>query len=213
MPYHLTKWPTRLAAVWTAVAVSATVAAAQSSVSGRAYGVSVQTPTASQSQTPLAVLPSTGQGDGQIAQASGDAVNVPGTLSSQFLNSVTTGALSAGKSGAQSVATVGEVNLLGGLIRAARVVALASATNAGSGTISDANGSSFEGLQVNGVPMADDVAPNTRVTLPGVGYVVLNQQIQSASGITVNMIHVVLQGLLGNQIGEIIVCSATSSVN
>lgn len=213
MRYHLTKWPTRLAAVLLALAMSATAATAQSSVSARAYGVYVQTPTASQSQTPLAVLPVTGQADGQIAQASGDAVNVPGALSSEFLNSVTTGALSAGKSGAQSVATVGEVNLLGGLITASRVFALASATSTGSSVISDANGSSFEGLQVNGVPMGDDVAPNTRVSLPGVGYVVLNEQVQDASGITVNMIHVVMQDLFGSQIGEIIVGSATSRVN
>ncbi len=63
--------------------------------------------------------------------------------------------------------------------------------------------------------------------LPGVGYVVLNEQSVtgdgvSTSGITVNMIHVVLQqpilGILGQVIGyqtvgNIIVGSASSSVN
>src|SRR2546427_507414 len=57
-------------------------------------------------------------------------------------------------------------------------------------------------------------APNTRVSLPGVGYVVLNEQIASGgAGITVNMIHVVLQNALtGLTTGEIIVASAFSSV-
>ena len=72
-----------------------------------------------------------------------------------------------------------------------------------------------------------DPAPNTRVDLPGVGYAVLNEQSLTGdgvttSGITVNMIHVVLQqpilGFLGQVIGyqtvgNIIVGSATSSVN
>ncbi|HMG17372.1 MAG TPA: choice-of-anchor P family protein, partial [Gemmatimonadales bacterium] len=67
---------------------------------------------------------------------------------------------------------------------------------------------------------------NTRMTLPGVGYVLLNEQRPSGdgvttSGMTVNMIHVVLQepvlGLLGQitgyrTVGNIVVGSATSSV-
>jgi len=83
---------------------------------------------------------------------------------------------------------------------------------------------------VNGVAISSDVAPNTRLDLPGVGYAVLNEQSLtgdgvSSSGITVNMIHVVLQSLTGGgcgllgclpgvlaTTGEIIVGSATSSV-
>jgi len=74
---------------------------------------------------------------------------------------------------------------------------------------------------VNGVQL-DDPAPNTRVDLPGVGYALLNEQIPTSGGITVNMIHVILQqpvlGLFGQvtgvrTIGDIIVGSATSSVN
>ncbi len=212
---NLRKWPTRLAAVVMVLGLSAAVpaGAVAQSVSGQAYGVYVQTPTVSQDASPLAVLPSVSQGDGQMAEASGDALSVPGALSSEFLNSVTTGALSGVRAGAQSIATVGEVTILGGLITASRVFGVATATKVGSTTISDAYGSTFENLVVNGVSVADDVAPNTQISLPGVGYVVLNEQIQSASGITVNMIHVVLQGLFGATIGEIIVGSATSRVS
>jgi len=66
-----------------------------------------------------------------------------------------------------------------------------------------------------------DPAPKKRMDLPGVGYVVFNEQIPTgdgvtSSGITVNMIHVVLQqlGLFGYETtGEIIVGSASSGVN
>lgn len=215
MRYNHTKWPTRLAAIATVLVLSfaATASAAAQSVSGEAYGAYVQTPVASQGKSPVATLPSEGLGDGQMAEASGDAMSVPGAFSSELLTSVTTGASGAGKAGAQSIATVAEVSILNGLITASRVFGVASATRAGGTTVSDANGSSFEGLSVNGVSVADDVAPNTRMSLPGVGYVVLNEQIQSASGITVNMIHVVLQGLFGSKVGEIIVGSASSRVS
>ena len=85
---------------------------------------------------------------------------------------------------------------------------------------SNAEGSSLANLVVNGVQVSDP-APSTRMDLPGVGYVVFNEQIPTgdgvtSSGITVNMIHVVLQqlGLFGYETtGEIIVGSASSGVN
>ena len=207
-----------------ASAAPARVAMAQS-VSGRAYGAYVQTPVVSQSQTPLAVLPSVAPGDGQMAEASGDQLYLAGTLSSEMLTSLTTGATGAGKASAQSVATVADVSILSGLITASRVIGVATSTKVGSATVSNALGSAFEGLSVNGVSVGDTPAPNTQISLPGVGYVVLNEQIQSASGITVNMIHVVLQTVTGGgctllgclpsvttTVGEIIVGSATSRV-
>ena len=61
-------------------------------------------------------------------------------------------------------------------------------------------------------------APNTRMDLPGVGYVVLNEQTVTGDGIssssmTVNMIHVYLRdALTGVTTGEIVVGSAQSAV-
>jgi len=55
------------------------------------------------------------------------------------------------------------------------------------------------------------------MALPGVGYVVLNEQVPTGdgvhtSGLTVNLVHVVLQNALtGTQTGEIVLGSATSS--
>jgi hypothetical protein len=110
------------------------------------------------------------------------------------------------------------VNILNGLITADEVVANVMSSASQSGAFSDAAGSTFTNLTVAGRSLSGDqaVAPNTNVSLPGVGYVVLNEQIPSgdgvtSSGLTVNMIHVYLQSLLGSA-GEIIVGSATSSV-
>src|SRR5439155_514142 len=59
-----------------------------------------------------------------------------------------------------------------------------------------AYGTQFTGLSVAGVPVGGTQAPNTKITLPGVGYVVLNQQTSSIGAVSANMtvigIHVVV---------------------
>jgi hypothetical protein len=174
--------------------------------SAGSYGVSVRTATVNQTSASV-TLPS----DGSVAQTQATDVTVPSFVSAQDAFATASGATDGTLSDAVSSATLGTVNILNGLITADGVVAMATST------IGNCNGdgSSIGNLVVNGVQL-DDPAPNTRVDLPGVGYVVLNEQIAAAGGITVNMIHVVLQqeGLLGTQtVGDIIVGSATSSVN
>ena len=197
--------------------------AAAQAVSGQAFGVFVNTPVASQVQAPLAVLPAISGTDGDIAHADADVLGVPNTLSSGFLNSTATGAIGTTQTSAQSVATVANVDILNGLITAGEVIATVTSTRATNGAASNANGSTFENLVVAGVPVTSgdaSVAPNTQRSLPGIGYVVLNEQIPSGdgvttSGMTVNMIHVYLQNFVAGiptPAGEIIVGSATSSV-
>lgn len=176
------------------------------------FGVAVRTATVNQ-KTPAAVLPS----DGSVGQNQASDVTVGTFVTAQDAFATATGASDDALSDAVSSATLGTVSILNGLITADGVVAMASSTVGNS----NAEGSSLGNLVVNG-EQVDDPAPNTRVNLPGVGYVVLNEQIPTSGGITVNMIHVVLQqavlGLLGGvtgyrTIGDIIVGSATSSVN
>ena len=106
----------------------------------------------------------------------------------------------------------------GGAITADIVTAVATAYFGQFTGGSDGEGSGFTNLVVNGEAITTEVAPNTRVDLPGVGYAVLNEQIPTGDGLTswgmtVNMIHVVLQdALLGLTTGEIIIGSASSSV-
>ncbi len=186
-----------------------------------AFGISVSTPTANQ-KTPYAVLP-TGEA---MATDQGQNVSVPGYVTAQDLFTIVTGdADDVDGSNAVSSATLGVVSLLNGLITADGVVAVASSTVGDNAVGSNAEGSSLGNLVVGGVEVSDPAA-NTQMNLPGVGYVILNEQSPSGdgvttSGLTVNMIHVVLQqpilGLLGQvvgyqTVGNIIVGSATSSV-
>ena len=81
------------------------------------------------------------------------------------------------------------------------------------------DGSTLVGLVVNGASYGDEApTPNTQVNLPGVGYVVLNEQIPTgdgvhSTGLTVNMIHVYLIGPLGTPTGDIVVGTAQSAAS
>lgn len=202
--------------VW---ALALAVPASAQTVRGQAYGAYVNTPLASVSWTPMATLPSVAPGDGAMADAEADAVNAAGALQSNYLTSVTAGASGKDEVSSESVASVADVRILNGLITAESVVGIASSYADGATAASEASGSTFENLVVNGTRLTSGdgtVAPNTRIALPGVGYAVLNEQVRtgdgvSSSGITVNMIHVVLQNALtGATTGEIIIGSASS---
>jgi hypothetical protein len=182
------------------------------SVTGKAFGTYVNV-AGIVAQSPVATLPSTGG----MATGQADAFGVPGSVDAQGLNAVTTGAVDNKKTGAQSTSEVEGVSAAAGAITADIVTAVATSYFGQYTGGRDATGSGFTNLAVNGVPVTEDVAPNTRVTLPGVGYAVLNEQIPTGNGVTswgmtVNMIHVVLQNALGLKTGEIIIGSAASSV-
>ncbi len=190
---------------WTAGSVAAQTA--------QSFGVKVSTPTLNQTAA-SAVLPP----GGDQAQNSGQSIAIGGLATAQDAFAIVNGdADPTYGSTAVSSATLGAVNLLSGLITADGVVAVATSSVGGGFTGSDGEGSSLANLVVNGLSVSDP-APNTRMDLPGVGYVILNEQVPtgdgfSTSGITVNMIHVMLlDALTGVQTGEIIVGSASSAV-
>jgi len=193
-------------------------AAEAQAVGGKAYGAFVRSPLGTQ-QSAVAVLPPVTAVDDAMADGDADGVSVPGTISTDALTGTTSGSI-GDAAAAQSVATVFNVNLLNGLITASSLTATVSSTSNGAQATSNALGSTVADLVVNGVQLTSgdaSIAPNTRVTLPGVGYVVLNEQLPTGDGVrttglTVNLIHVVLQNdLTGLQTGELIVGSATSS--
>jgi hypothetical protein len=182
------------------------------SVTGKAFGTYANV-AGIVTQSPVANLPTTGG----MATGQTDAFSVAGLAGGEQLNAVTTGAVDSKKSGAQSTSEVENVSAAGGAITAGIVTAVATAFFDQVSGGRDASGSGFTDLVVNGVPVTTDVAPNTRVDLPGVGYAILNEQIPTGDGVTswgttVNMIHVVLLNFLGQRTGEVIVGSASSSV-
>jgi len=179
---------------------------AQGTATCSSYGVGVTTATVNQ------LLASAVVSAGELmAQNQAGDVAVPGLVTAENVFAIANGGGDDG-SDAVSSATLGAVNILNGLITADGVVAMATST------VGDANaeGSSLAHLVVNGVDIDDNPAPNTRMDLNGVGYVVFNEQIRTSTGITVNMIHVVLQQkVLGvtRTTGHIRVGSASAKVS
>ena len=198
-------------ALLSGLALSPDAAEAQWRVGGSGYGSSVRTSGlfGSTTQSPVATLPS----DGGYAVGETQSFGVPNVVNAAWLTAVTTGSASDGESASsQTVSEVENVNILNGLVIADNVTAIAGSHAGSAGAGSNADGSGFVNLVVNGTQFTTDVAPNTRIDIPLVGYVVLNEQIRngdgvSSSSIQVNMVHVRL--LNGT---EVILGSASSSV-
>jgi len=177
------------------------------SVSGEAFGISVNAAGVTVGPTPHVVLPP----DGGMVRDQLLSVAVPNLAASTTLGVVTTGSIGPNTASAQSSATVEQLNLLNGTVAAQLVVAMSSSTANGSTATSTAEGSTLIGLSINGSPPADVTpSPNTTIPIPG-GAVVLNEQIPEGDGVhtsalTVNMIHVTLHDpLTGTITADIIV--------
>ncbi len=185
------------------------------SVSGEAFGISVNAAGVTVGPTPHVVLPP----DGGMVSDQLLNISVPNAAASTTLGVVTTGSIGPSTASAQSSASVENVNLLNGLVTSRIVVAMSSSTADGSTATSTSAGSTLIGLSINGSSPTDVTPPpNTRISLPGVT-VILNEQIFEGDGVhtsalTVNMIHVVLNDpVTGTITGDIIVTSAHSDVN
>ena len=190
----------------------------QGDVSGEAFGMEVTKPV--------------GQGLGKTAKAAlspggprleegrqGPFSTPPGQtrLSAKLMGSTVSGAVGKNAATSQGKSSVAGVDILGGVIKADQVLAVASSVSNGGKASSNAAGSQILGLVINGVAMGDlTPAPNTIIGLPGVGDVILNEQVPAGDGVTatglqVNMIHVVQKDpLTGGKAADIIVGSAAS---
>jgi len=196
--------------------LTAAASAHSNSVSGEAFGVSINAAGVVVGPTPHVVLPR----DGGMVRDELLRISVPNLVTSATLEVVTTGSIGAGTASAQSSATVEALNLLNGLLTAQVVVAMSSSTANGAQATSSAEGSGLIGLSINGgAPVDVTPAPNTTLSpVPGVT-VILNEQIFSGDGVrtsalTVNMIHVVIQDTITGAItGNITVSSAHSDVD
>jgi len=183
-------------------------------VRGQAIAATVYTPATGSRTFASAALPQAGG----MEHADLDTAAVTNTLSAAGLTSITTGQIDSGLVSVTASAEAADVNILNGLIAAKAVLALATSYANGTSAASESDGSTLLNLVIAGVTYADGApAPNTRVALPGVGYVVLNEQLVSgdrvhSTSLTVNMIHVYLINLLtGASTGEIVVGAATST--
>jgi len=161
-------WPVIFTVVFVLGGFGAQPASAQPSnlFGGEAFGLSGSNGTTTTTFGDTGPLPDSG---GSLS-ASATSAAIPD-------DATTTGALTASVSGsgsqAQAGSTAQSVSILGGLITATSVTASANVNCDGE---SGAEGTQFSDLSVLGLPIVGTPAPNTQLTLPGVGYVVLNEQ-------------------------------------
>ena len=107
------------------------------------------------------------------------------------------------------------LSLLGGLITADTIVADATDTVTGTMITGSAQGSEFVNLKVGGLVIATNTPPNTTVPLPGLGSLVVNEQVvpPGRGTVVVNGLHlfVTTANLLGLPVGtEIVVAHANA---
>ena len=148
------------------------------------------------------------------------SVAVPGVLSSGTIDTSAASQTTAAGVASAASSTIQHVSLLGGLVTATAVKSVSTTgRNSSTGAFSvSAAGTTFAGLTVAGVTVSGTPAPNTRLTLPGVGYVVLNQQTShvgsGSAGLTVIGLHVVvtLSTPLAPTGTQVVVSSAESSL-
>jgi hypothetical protein len=148
--------------------------------------------------------------------ASAAGVNLPPLISGGAVNTD----VASSPQSATASANTATISLLAGLITAQGIKAVSTTTLESNGTFQvSSTGSTFDNLVVLGHVYNGSVPPNTRLNLPIIGYVVLNEQISNISNslanLTVNMIHihVTVLNILGLQVGtEVIVSSATSGM-
>ena len=103
----------------------------------------------------------------------------------------TTGS-NGGRAVAQTTAQLSNINLLAGLITANAVNVDAEETTKGT-SVHRSGSTVFDNLVVAGIPVGENVPPNTQIQLPLLGYIVLNEQYKGDPKInlplTVNALH------------------------
>lgn len=156
--------------------------------------------------------------DGKTVTNNVTGLKVGNVLSFGAGTSTGFGGPSGGGTLAQSTDTVTGLSALNGVITASTIKAVATETFVAGKRTRSAAGSQFIGLKVLGLPIPINVAPNTTISLPPIGKVVVNEQIiptGSGGKTVVNGLHITVTNalnLLGLPVGtEIVVAHAEAS--
>jgi hypothetical protein len=181
-----------------AQAPAAFAKALETGYQGSAYGTQVNVDSIVQSgRSALSVLGCVSQPGVQKTNTA-VSVNAPPALTAGTLDTSAASQTTATGVASVSSSNVASVSLLGGLVSASAVTSVSTASrdnSTGALSVSSA-GTQFARLSVAGIPISGTPAPNTKINLPGVGYVMLNQQTSSIGAISANMtvigIHVVV---------------------
>jgi hypothetical protein len=153
----------------------------------------------------------------KTSSSSANSMTLGSFASSGAATATVTAGRTATRASTQASATIDSVNILNGLITASAVNAVVSSQST-SASSSSSNNSTFSNLTVAGVPILFTPGPNTTLPLPGLGNVVLNEQIgpidgADATSITVTAIDVsvTVPNTLGLPTGTHILLAHTES--
>lgn len=180
--------------IFVAVATAGLSAPAGGFLGGFAYGTQVQAAGLLNSgPTFLATLPCAGT-NGVVRDNTGAGLNLPLVLNSGTIQNTVQGSVTATTADGESTSTVEDLNVLNGLITATGVRSVATASRSGGVTTLSSEGSTFATITVDGDPLVvADIEPNTVINIPGVGRVILNQVITTATSIEVRAIHLIIE--------------------
>jgi hypothetical protein len=171
-------------------------------VHGNAYGYFIDVDIAGTPYVagprPLVELPS----NGGTATETEVSVQEDGLFESPTIMVFTSGDLGPTEASAHSVAVISDLSTLAGLLTVEQVVAFSTSTGNGAVATSVDDGTEFVGVTIAGVSLGNLAPPpNSAIPLPGVGVILLNEQITGGDGIkttllSVNSIHIVLDSAL-----------------
>lgn len=155
---------------------------------------------------------------GGSTQSNETGANLPSVGSTGNLSVTASGQIQASSSQVTSTASVSNLNLLQGLVSVGKL----NVTNSlkWNGSFSRQEGTTLAGAMINGKATSQNPAPNTLISLSGVGYVVLNEQNNSNSAAGAGQyvigidIHITTANSLGLPVGtEIIIGYTETSIN
>ncbi len=159
-------------------------------------------------------LPGCSGTDGETLRKSVTDVTVAGLLSVATAKTTAFGGPVGQASVARTSSTLSDVSLLGGVITASALTAVAQESRTGTIDTPSFDGSSFVGLAIAGLPVSAQTPANTKLTLPGIGYVIVNEQLQAdKTTVVANGLHIVVSdiNLLGLPVGaQITLAHATA---
>lgn len=151
--------------------------------------------------TGLAVMPVGGTAGTNVTNNTA-GVHLAPVADAGAVSGIVNGTRTAAASRSTVTSHVAAVNLLGGLVKADAVTAVAQASKTATGPVVLSGQSQLVNLTIGGVVVPLNVAPNTRISVLGLVTVTVNQQVRTATGITVRALDVQVVGAgLGLPVG------------
>ncbi len=142
-------------------------------------------------------------------------IDVPGLLAIGTITNTAFGGMKGKATVAATSSTTSNVSLLGGLLTATSIAAFAQESSTGGADTPSTAGSGFTGLAIAGLPVDPNTPPNTSLSLPGIGSVIVNEQLLNArSAVQVNGLHIKVtqQNALGLAVGAQVIVAHASAV-